>query len=142
MAIDGEMPSPLERLFKGYYSRHQIYRELDSFIAVGTPALVHLPNIKGSDLEPRVRWGSAIGHTGKVTRWLCPFTNSKYKSRSFTAFKLRSGLNYSQFLGLGDIAPSAVSRMLPQDEHEPYTIFYNGDGVAYELPDQRRPFRQ
>ena len=59
---------------------------------------------------------------------MCPFIKSKYKSRSFTAFALRSGMNWSQFLGLGDIAPSAQSRMLPQDENVPWTI---------ELPEVR-----
>jgi len=119
---DGDQPSPLERLFHGYYSRHRIYRELDSYVAVGTPALCHLPKVKGSDLEPKVRWGIAIGHRDKVTRWMCPFTRSQFKNRSFTALTLKTGLNWSQFLGLGDIAPSAQSRMLPHDEHERWTI--------------------
>ena len=72
--------------------------------------------------------GIAIGQRGKVTRWLCPFSNSRFKSRLFTAFTLRSGLNWSRFLGLGDIAPSAQSRMLPQDEGTKWTI---------ELPEVR-----
>ena len=96
---DGDVPSPIERLLNGYVSRHQVYREIDSFVPVGTPALCHQPKAKGSSLEPRVRWGIAIGQRGKVTRWLCPFTKSRYRSRSFTAFSLRTGLNWSQFLG-------------------------------------------
>ena len=114
--VDGEQPTPIELLFHHYISRNQVYRELDCYVAVGTPALCHLPKVKGSSLEPKVRWGIAIGQRGKVTKWLCPFSSSRFKSRSFSAFKLKSGLNWSQFLGLGDIAPSAQSRMLPQDE--------------------------
>ena len=125
---DGDYAPPIEQMFHGYVSRHQIYRELDSYVGVGTPALCHCPKVKGSDLEPKVRWGIAIGQRGKVTRWMCPFTHSQFKNRSFTAHTLRQGLNWSQFLGLGDIAPSNQSRMLPQDE-----------GVAWsiELPEQR-----
>ena len=59
---------------------------------------------------------------------MCPFTQSRFKNRSFTAFNLRTGLNWSQFLGLGDIAPSAQSRMLPQDADVMHTI---------ELPEVR-----
>ena len=33
---------------------------------------------------------------------MCPFTKSRFRNRSFTSFSLRSGLNWSQFLGLGD----------------------------------------
>ena len=136
--VDGDMPSPIERLFQGYYSRHQVYRELDSFIAVGNLALCNIPGAQANAQEARVRWGVSIGHSGKVTRWMCPFTKSRYKSRSYTAFELRSGLNWSQFLGLGDIAPSAQSQMLPQDEGEGWTTFINGDGKQFELPDQRQ----
>ena len=113
---DGDVPSPIERLLEGYVSRHQVYREIDCFVPVGTPALCHAPKVKGSDLEPKVRWGISIGQRGKVTRWMCPFTKSRFRNRSFTSFSLRSGLNWSQFLGLGDIAPGAQSRMYPGDD--------------------------
>ena len=54
---------------------------------------------------------------------MCPFEGSRFKSRSFTAFQLKTGLNWSQFLGLGDIAPSAQSRMHPlQDVNVKWTI--------------------
>ena len=125
---DQDRAPPIEMLLQGYVSRQQIYRELDSYVSVGTPALCHLPKVKGSDLQSRVRWGIAIGQRGKVTRWMCPFTQSRFKNRSFTAFNLRTGLSWSQFLGLGDIAPSAQSRMLPQDADVMHTI---------ELPEVR-----
>ena len=109
--IDGDVPAPITKLFHDYYSRNQVFRELDSYVSVGTPALCHLPKVKGSALEPKVRWGVAIGRRGKVTRWMCPFTGTVFRNRSFSAFGLRTGLNWSQFMGLGDIAPKAQSRM-------------------------------
>ena len=127
---DGDVPSPIERLLEGYVSRHQVYREIDCFVPVGTPALCHAPKVKGSDLEPKVRWGISIGQRGKVTRWMCPFTKSRFRNRSFTSFSLRSGLNWSQFLGLGDIAPGAQSRMYPGD-NDPKEV------RVIELPEPR-----
>ena len=115
---DGDRAPPLELLFMGYYSRHQIYRELDSYISVGSLGLCRVPSSKGSDIEPRVRWGVAIGHRGKVTNWMCPYVHSRFKSRTFHAYTLRTGLNYSQFLGLGDIASNAQSKMMPGDQDE------------------------
>ena len=121
--IDGEVPAPVTKLLHGFISQHQVYRELDSYVPVGTPALCHLPKVKGSDLEPKVRWGIATGRRGKVTRWMCPFSKGiRFMNRSFTAFGLRTGLNWSQFLGLGDIAPKEQSRMFPQSETEDEAI--------------------
>jgi hypothetical protein len=119
---DGDVAPPIEQLFTvrgiAYISRNQVYRELDSYVSVGTPALCHMPKVKGSDLEPKVRWGVAIGQRGKVTRWMCPFTRVQFRRRAFTAFTLKTGLNWSQFLGLGDIAPSAQSRMFHRGEDD------------------------
>ncbi|MBT5795931.1 MAG: hypothetical protein HOI09_00965 [Porticoccaceae bacterium] len=113
---DGDSPSPIESLFLGYVSRHQVYRELDCYIGVGTPALCKVSDVKGSSLEPRVRWGIAIGQRGKITRFMDPYIKSIFRTRSFHAHVLRVGLNYSQFLGLGEIVPDSRSRMLPGDE--------------------------
>jgi hypothetical protein len=119
---DGDVDPPLKQLTLGYVSSNQCTRELDSYVGTGTPALCHTTT-KGSSLEPHVRWGIAIGRHGKITQWLCPFTKARFSTRSFTAHRLRSGLSWSQFLGLGDIAPSAQSRMLPRDDpHEKWTI--------------------
>jgi site-specific DNA-cytosine methylase len=124
---DGDVAPPIHHMFNGYVSRNQVYRELDYFVVTGTPALCQV-KVKGSSLEPRVRWGVAIGQRGKITLWLCPFSKARFRTRTFTAQVLRSGLSYSQFLGLGDIAPSAQSRMMPKDDQEDWTI---------ELPDPR-----
>jgi hypothetical protein len=66
---DGDARSPIELMFGGYVSRQQVYRELDSYVGTGTPALCHLTKVKGSDLEPKVRWGIAIGQRGKVGKY-------------------------------------------------------------------------
>ena len=76
------MASPIERMFLGYVSHHQVYREIDCFVAVGTLSMCHVKKVKGSDLEPKVRWAVAIGQRGKVTRWMCPFTKARFKNRS------------------------------------------------------------
>ena len=62
--LDGDMASPIERMFLGYVSHHQVYREIDCFVAVGTLAMCHVKKDKGSDLEPKVRWAVAIGQRG------------------------------------------------------------------------------
>ena len=49
---------------------------------------------------------------------MCPFTKARFKNRSFRAITLRQGLNFSQFLGWGEISPSAQSKLLPQDLKE------------------------
>ena len=113
---DGDARSPIELMFGGYISRHQVYRELDNYVGTGTPALCHLTKVKGSDLEPKVRWGIAIGQRGKVTLWLCPHTLSRFRSRSFTAQILRSGMNFSQFIFGTEMKDTPQSRLLPQDE--------------------------
>ena len=115
--IDGDRALPLEELFMGYYSRNQLYRELNCYVAVGTPALCRSSR-PGSSLEPKVRWGIAIGQRGKVTRWMCPFLLSRFKNRTFSAYTLQSGMNYAQFLGLDEIAPSAQSQTLAGDMQE------------------------
>ena len=118
---DQDAAAPIERLLHGYVSRHQVYAELDAYVSVGTPALCKTGS-KGSSLEPRVRWGIAIANRGRVVKWMCPFTGTRFRTSSFTAFTLKSGMNFSQFLGLGDIAPSKQSQMLPQDEGTQWTI--------------------
>ena len=65
---DGDVPSPIERLLEGYVSRHQVYREIDCFVPVGTPALCHAPKVKGSDLEPKVRWGITLQKKSSCSR--------------------------------------------------------------------------
>ena len=116
--LDGDRASPIEILFKEWYSRHQVYRELDSYIGVGVPALCRCPKTKGSDLEPFARWGINLKITGRVNTWLCPYSGARFKSRTFSAYKLREGLNAWQFLGLPNPAPQGQSKALKGDTLE------------------------
>ena len=116
--IDSDRASPIEILFVGWISRHQVYRELGCYIGCGRPALCRVSSAKGSDLEPRVRWGIALDRRGKVTLWLCPWTLARFRSRTFTAYELREGLNAFQFLGLKSQLPSSQARALRNDSIE------------------------
>ena len=121
-SIDGDQPRPLEILYRGAYSRRQIDRELSYFVQVGTPALVHCPRVKGSQLQPKVRWGIAWGMYREQVVWLCPFTKSTFRSKSFTAFELKDRMNYADFLGLPAMTSSRKSMDMQGDEREKVTI--------------------
>ena len=97
---DGDRPRPLEVITGSRYTRRQIDRELSYFVSIGTPALVHIPKTRGSSLKPKVRWGVAWGMRREHPIWMCPFTKSMFRSKSFTAFALKDGMNYGQFLGI------------------------------------------
>jgi len=101
--LDGDKVRPLEAFTNFWYSRNQINREIHYYVPVGTPTLVYLPRAKGSSLSPKVRWGIAAGMTRETVKFVCPFTQDEFQSKSFTAYKLRQGINYAQFLGLKSI---------------------------------------
>ena len=96
---DGDKVRPLELLTRGYLSRREIDRQLSYFVAVGTPALVH-DHVKGSRLQPKTRWGIAWGMYRDQPTWKCPYTGAVFRSKSYSAYRLRDGLNYFQFLKL------------------------------------------
>ena len=125
LSLDGHVPhgggdraSPIEILFLGWISRYQVYRELDCYVGCGQPALVRVRSTKGSDLEPSCRWGICLSRKGKVTLWLCPYTDSRFRSRTYTAYTLRDGLNSWQFLGLPSPVPHKQARTLRNDAEE------------------------
>lgn len=82
----GDRMRPLEEFTSGAYERRQIDRELSYTLAFGTPALVQTKE-KDSSLKPKTRWGIAIGNVKQQVIFLCPYTNSKFRSKSFAAFK-------------------------------------------------------
>lgn len=84
--------------------------ELSYYVSVGTPALVHDNSIRGSALEPKTRWGIAIGMYREQPIWKCPFTKATFRSKSYSAYRLKEGLNYAQFLKL-PMMKSARGRM-------------------------------
>jgi hypothetical protein len=119
---DGDQARPLEVCTGGYYSRRQIDRELSYFVPVGTPALVHEVKAKGSELAPKTVWGIAVGMYREAVKFWIPHTNGIRQTKSFTAYKLRTGLNYAQFLGLPGIQTTQRSTAIPDDFKEKVVI--------------------
>ena len=122
MPADGDQARPLEVVTKGQYSRRQIDRELSYFVAVGTPVLVHDPQVKGSQLTPKSSWWVVQGmYREQLVLW-SPFTDSLThavrKSKSYTAFKLARGLSYNKFLSLNEAPPSKRQTQIPTDFDE------------------------
>lgn len=116
--INGDQALPLELITRGRYERRQIYRELSYYVMPGTPALVHVPAVKGSTLAPKVRWGIAESMYRDQVVWRCPYVASEFRSKSFTAFDLRDNMNYAQFLSLPAIRSTRRSLSLPSDFKE------------------------
>ena len=113
--LDGDQVRPIEAFTRFWYSRNQCNRELHYFVSVGTPALVYLPKAKGSSLSPKVRWGIAAGMQRESVMFICPFTNDGFRSKSYTAYSLREGINYAQFLGLKNIGTTQRHAKLHDD---------------------------
>jgi hypothetical protein len=95
---DGDCVRPMEALSHGKHSRRQIDKELTYFCQAGKLAMVHCPKVKGSSLEPRVRWGVAWDHYRDQTIFRCPYTGHTFKSKSFTVIEMPASTNYIQFL--------------------------------------------
>jgi hypothetical protein len=112
--MDGDRLRPLEAYTRGRYSRRQIDREISYFVGLGTPCLVQTTE-KGSSLKPKTRWGICIGMYREQVCFMCPHTKSKFRSKSFAAFRLRNGLNYAQFLGLKNLVSSRASASISED---------------------------
>jgi site-specific DNA-cytosine methylase len=119
---DGDQIRPLEACTGGFYSRRQIDRELSYFVAVGTPALIHETKAKGSTLAPKAIWGIAVGMYREAVKFWVPTTNGIRQTKSFTAYKLKDGLNYAQFLGLPAIATTQKSTAIPEDFREQIVV--------------------
>jgi len=122
LPLDGDQVLPLEALTNGCYSRAQIRRELSYYIPVGTPALVHDSSVRGSAIKPKVKWGIACGMYREQVWFYCPFTKSKFRSKSYTAYRLKEGINYAQFLRLPPLKASNKSTSIPIDYNEDVAI--------------------
>ena len=78
--------------------------------------------------------------------FMCPYTKSEFRSKSFAAFCLRDGLNYAQFLGLKALASSRASAAIPDDfnhKMQPCApqvkdaiveVKNAGDSIAHKVP--------
>ena len=54
--------------------------------------------------------------------FLCPYTQSEFRSKSFAAFKQANGINYAQFLGLPKLVPSQKATAIKADFKEKLAI--------------------
>lgn len=97
---DGDSRRPIEILSKGSFSRSMCDNLLYYYVPYGTPCLIHLPKVKGSSLNPKVRWGVAIGMTGDTPHFKCPITKDTFRSKSYVAIALHKGVSYYDLFGL------------------------------------------
>ena len=115
-SLDGDYVRPLEILTRFWYSRQQINRELSYFIGPGELCIVHDSDVSGSSLQPKVRWGISLGTMHYETPWFeCPFSKAHYKSKSYSAYRMRSEVDCWSFLNLPRPNPSRKSMHLPID---------------------------
>ena len=98
------------------YSRKQINRELSYHVPVGRLALTHIVSAKGSAIAPKTKWGVCIEMYREQPRWWSPFNDAKWRTKSFTAFKTRAGLNFMHVLGLPVKSGSCKGAELPAAE--------------------------
>ena len=120
---DGDRALPLELATQGRYSRRQIMRELAYSLPIGRLALVHQPKVKGSAIEPKVRYGIAWGMYREQVRFRCPFSGATFRSKSYRAIELEANMNAYQWLGIPYPVKSARGRLqLPSEEHEKVDI--------------------
>jgi len=120
--IDGDRSRPIEEMSGGAHSRRQCDRELTYFRQPGELALVHLPKVKGSQLQAKARFAVCSGMYREQPIWWCPWTKSKFRSKDFTAVKLRDGLNFAQFLRLPDMPTTLMSKDLNGDQNAAVTV--------------------
>ena len=128
LPTDGDRMRPLERATNGFISRRQIDKELYNFVPVGTPILVHDEKALGSQLPHdlyqgcKSSWMVARGmYRDQLLCWN-PRTGQTTKTRSFTAFTLRRGMNFSQVIDAKMPKETARMRPLPGDFTEKITI--------------------
>ena len=116
MPSDGDQQKPEEALTGGRISRRQLDRELSYFIAPGTPALVHDPNVKGSQFVNKSTWKVARGMYREQVIFWSPYNGATSRSKSYTTFKMQRGVSYEQWLpGIIPTPPSKRQRALPED---------------------------
>ena len=130
---DGDKQLPLEAITRGRISRRMIYNQIYYFLSVGTPALVHDASTIGSKLpdfdinanvaaDCKARWMVAIRMYGDQVVFWDPRTNDTCRSKSYTAFKLRAGINFGQLLGCNMPAATLKSRPREGDWREKIVI--------------------
>ena len=96
MPKDGDQARPIEVLTNGMQSRRQCDREISYFLAPGTPVLCHDPSVKGSQLKAKSTRKVASGMQDEQAVLWSPYTRMTSRSKSWTAFKLESGMSYTK----------------------------------------------
>ena len=91
VSMDGDRQRPIEIFTNGRYGRQQVNREINYYVPVGTPCLVHDHHAMGSTVGPKVRWGIASSMHREVPEFLCPFANTTFRSKSYVACKQAEG---------------------------------------------------
>ena len=72
--------------------------------------------VAGSSLQPKVRWGISLGTMHYETPWFeDPFSKAHFKSKSFTAYRMRAEVDCWSFLNMPRPTPSRKSMHLPID---------------------------
>ena len=54
----------------------------------------------------------------ETLEFFCPFTKHRFKSKSFTAYRLNQGINYATFLGLRELQSSQRDLVVNGDTEE------------------------
>jgi hypothetical protein len=97
---DGDAARPIENMTDGHYSRRRVDRELSYYLGPGTLAMVYDVKVKGSDVAAKVRFGVACGMVSDIVLFKCPYTQARFRSKSYTVIQLPSSISYTQFLNL------------------------------------------
>ena len=77
--------------------------------------MVHLVDVLGSSIEPKVKWFIAKGMLREQVIVFDPETNRERKVKSFEAYHLKNGLNWWQWLGLPEPKTPRAARQVPGD---------------------------
>ena len=66
-----------------------------------------------------MRWGIARGMYREQVIFMDPYSKARFRSKSYTAYRLKDGTNWSQMLQLGDITSTRKQMALPEDTECP-----------------------
>eukprot|EP01052_Picozoa_sp_SAG31_P010591 SAG31_NODE_583_length_13888_cov_18.838277_12_plen_215_part_00 len=102
ISSDGDAPRPLEKLSCGRISRRQCDKIIHHSIPVGTPCLVTIPHVRGSDIEniARCRWMIAVRQYGDLPMFECPYSGATIRSKGYVTFNFTEGQDAWTFLGI------------------------------------------
>ena len=62
------------------------------------------------------RWGIASGMLRDYPIWRCPYTQVEFRSKSYSAYKLKQGVNYAQLLKMPPLQSTQKAMQIPGDE--------------------------